>query len=162
MIAALSGAQICATIVPVPPDSLSRFVDAQKGTFVRAVAELAAGRKQGHWMWFVFPQLRGLGRSAAALQYGIGSLAEAGQYLDHPILGQRYDDCCVALSAWKDQRGAVTIFGEIDAIKLRSSLTLFEAAAAGTSRAALYGELLDAFFGGARDPLTKALLEHER
>ena len=138
--------------------TLDRFVEAQQGTIGRALAELAAGRKQGHWMWFVFPQLRGLGRSATAEFYGLAGLDETRRYLSHPLLGSRYEEGCLALLAWAGQRSAGAILGEIDALKLRSSLTLFEAAAKGTPQAALPARLLDEFFAGERDRLTLDLL----
>ncbi len=106
------------------PYRLQRFVDAQDraGTYDQALAELRAGRKESHWMWFVFPQLAGLGRSPTARTYGIASLAEAHAYLGHPVLGPRLRESARALIAHSD-RSAEEILGEIDAIKLRSSMT---------------------------------------
>src|SRR5690349_7212891 len=106
---------------------LSRFVAAQAPVYAEALAELRRGRKEGHWMWFVFPQLAGLGRSPTALFYAIGSLAEARAYLAHPVLGPRLRECTETLLAHR-RRGAEAILGPVDAMKLRSSMTLFEAA----------------------------------
>ena len=140
------------------PDSdsfqLQRFVDAQEGVFDTALAELRAGRKQSHWMWFIFPQLKGLGRSPTAQFYGIGSLDEARAYLSHPILGSRLRQCAEALLAWTGERDAEAILGPIDAMKLRSSLTLFEAA----SDDPIFGLALHTFFAGQRDRATMDLL----
>lgn len=141
------------------PDRLNRFIEAQSQTYAGALAELESGRKHGHWMWFVFPQLRGLGQSATAQHYGIADLAEARAYLADPVLGPRFDRCCDALARWTGQRSAAAILGEIDAMKLRSSLTLFEVASAGDPvRSACCAALIDGFFGMQRDSLTLALL----
>jgi uncharacterized protein (DUF1810 family) len=132
---------------------LGRFVAAQAPIYAQALAELRRGRKESHWMWFVFPQLAGLGRSAMAGHYAIDSLAEARAYLAHPLLGTRLAECTEAVLAHKD-RGAEAIFGPVDAMKLHSSLTLFEAAGAQEP----FGEALHLFFGGGRDAATLALL----
>jgi uncharacterized protein (DUF1810 family) len=134
------------------PYDLRRFVDAQDsgGTFQRAVAELRAGRKTGHWMWFVFPQIAGLGFSPTSMTYAIYSLAEAKAYLRHPVLGQRLTDCARLLTQLTDCT-AERIFGDIDAAKLRSSMTLFKHADPGQM---LFGQVLDQYFGGQSDPLT--------
>ncbi len=108
--------------------NLDRFVEAQAPVYAQALAELRSGRKQSHWMWFVFPQLRGLGRSATAQHYGISSAAEARSYLDHQLLGPRLIECTEAVLAHRDQQ-AEAIFGPVDAMKFRSSMTLFEALA---------------------------------
>ena len=108
---------------------LSRFVDAQRGSYEQALAEIRRGAKRTHWMWFVFPQISGLGKSANAQRFAIQSLAEAEAYLQHPTLGQRYVECVAALQDLNDTT-ADRIFGSIDAIKLRSSLTLFSSVAA--------------------------------
>jgi uncharacterized protein (DUF1810 family) len=129
---------------------LERFVAAQHGVHERALAELRSGRKRTHWMWFVFPQLAGLGRSETARRYGIGGAAEARAYLAHPVLGPRLRQCAAALIAHKGQP-AEAILGPVDAIKLRSSMTLFEAAA---ENPAPFAAVLDAFFGGERDAAT--------
>src|SRR5690606_11356984 len=120
-----------------------------------ALAELKAGRKRTHWMWFVFPQIAGLGRSETARYYALASAAEARAYLDDPALGTRLRDCTAAVLAHRD-RGAEAVFGPVDALKFRSSMTLFEAIA---GDAALFAAALDAFYEGARDPATLAILE---
>ncbi|WP_033341386.1 DUF1810 domain-containing protein [Catenuloplanes japonicus] len=103
---------------------LQRFVDAQEGVHDRALAELRAGEKRSHWMWFVFPQIAGLGRSDMARRYALGSLDEARAYLDHPVLGHRLRECAQAVLD-AEGRTAEQIVGGIDAVKLRSSMTLF-------------------------------------
>lgn len=109
---------------------LDRFVEAQRDVYPQALAELRRGAKRGHWMWFVFPQLRGLGRSETAKRFGIASIEEATAYLSHPILGPRLRECVEAL---QDLTGpsASEVFGDVDALKLRSSLTLFALAEGG-------------------------------
>ncbi len=138
------------------PYDLDRFVAAQDagGTYDRAVAELRGGRKTGHWMWFVFPQIAGLGFSPASQRYAIRSLAEARAYLDHPVLGPRLAECARILTQAED-RSAEAIFGGIDAIKLRSSMTLFCHANPGEP---LFGAVLARYFHGQPDPLTEELL----
>lgn len=138
------------------PHDLQRFVDAQNrgGTYERALAELRAGRKASHWMWFVFPQLAGLGTSAMARTYAIASLAEAEAYIGHPVLGARLRESARALAAHGD-RSAAEILGEIDAVKLRSSMTLFARAAPAEPA---FRQVLDRFYGGASDPETERLL----
>ncbi|WBY02863.1 DUF1810 domain-containing protein [Ramlibacter tataouinensis] len=136
------------------PFRLQRFADAQAPVWDDVTAELRAGRKRTHWMWFVFPQLAALGRSGTARFFGIAGAEEARAYLEHPVLGPRLLECCDLLLAVRD-RSATEVFGEVDAMKLRSCLTLFEAVAPG-SRA--FSECLEAWFGGQRDPLTTALL----
>ena len=126
------------------PFQLQRFVDAQEGVFDVALEELQAGRKQSHWMWFIFPQLAELGRSPASQFYGIRSLHETRAYLADPVLGDRYRQCVEAVRTWTGRKDAAEIFGDIDAMKLRSSLTLFEAA----SGDPMLAETLQAFFGG--------------
>jgi uncharacterized protein (DUF1810 family) len=133
---------------------LERFVEAQAATYAQALAELESGRKESHWMWFVFPQVAGLGFSAMAQHYAIGSLAEARAYLAHPRLGPRLREAAEAVLAHRD-KSAKAIFGPLDAIKFRSSLTLFEAAAEGDGP---FGAALDAFYGGERDAATRRLL----
>lgn len=128
---------------------LDRFVEAQDQVYPRALEEIRRGAKRTHWMWFIFPQVAGLGRSAMAQRYAVASLDEARAYLAHPLLGARYIECVTAL---QDLSGSdpVRIFGETDATKLRSSLTLFEAAAAKPILAAA----IDRWFGGVRDEKT--------
>jgi uncharacterized protein (DUF1810 family) len=139
------------------PYNLARFVTAQDeaGTYGRAVAELRAGCKQSHWMWFVFPQIAGLGRSPVARQYAISSLDEARAYLRHPVLGPRLAECAAILAQAAD-RSAEQIFGGLDALKLRSSMTLFLRAAPATEP--VYGQVLSQYFGGIPDPATDELL----
>lgn len=139
------------------PFDLHRFVEAQDGVFERALAEIARGRKTSHWMWFVFPQLRGLGSSAMSQRYAIGSLAEARAYVAHPQLWPRYREC---VSALQDLVGttAEAVFGDVDAAKLRSSLTLFAATAPGDQ---LIAAALDRWFGGKLDEKTLVLLGAE-
>ena len=133
---------------------LQRFVAAQEGVHALALAELKAGRKQSHWMWFIFPQLAGLGSSPMAVRYALGSAAEAGAWLAHPVLGPRLREGVAAMLAHKGT-GPETILGGIDALKFRSSLTLFEAAADDPS---LFAEALGAFYDGERDQRTLELL----
>ena len=126
------------------PDDLQRFVDAQQSVYDRALAELKAGHKQSHWMWFIFPQLRGLGQSRMSWFYGIEDLAEAGRYLAHPILGPRQIISANAVLK-HDHLSAESIFGPIDAVKLRSSATLFSATPGAPD---VFHHLLEAFFDG--------------
>jgi uncharacterized protein (DUF1810 family) len=140
------------------PYNLQRFVDSQSGTFERALAELNAGSKQSHWMWFIFPQLRGLGHSPTAQFYGIGSLDEARHYLQDALLGPRLRDCVEAVLAWSGKRSAEQILGPVDALKLCSSMTLFEAVEPGGP----FAQALDGFYAGERDQRTLALLNAER
>jgi uncharacterized protein (DUF1810 family) len=132
------------------PFDLDRFKTAQAGVIDQALAELRAGRKQSHWMWFVFPQIQGLGFSAMAQTYGIVSLAEARAYLADPELGHRLRSCLEALLAHAG-RPAESILGGVDAVKLRSCLTLFRAAAPNDQ---LFQRALDVFFAGEADEAT--------
>jgi uncharacterized protein (DUF1810 family) len=126
----------------------TRFLAAQDAVWPQVLSALRAGAKRSHWMWFVFPQLAGLGHSATARHFALADLATARAYRDHPILGGRLDEAMTALlTAPGDD--PTTILGPIDALKLNSSMTLF--AAAGVSGAAV---VLDRFFAGARDPVT--------
>jgi uncharacterized protein (DUF1810 family) len=135
---------------------VGRFVRAQddRGTFAQALAELRAGRKTSHWMWFVFPQVAGLGRSAVARTYALSGLAEASVYLAHPVLGPRLRLCCQAVLALEGV-SAVDVFGSIDAMKLRSSMTLFHRAAPDE---AVFAEVLERLFDGRPDAATDDLL----
>ena len=135
------------------PHDLDRFVAAQATSFDTALAEIRGGRKRTHWMWFIFPQFRGLGHSAMAQRYAIGSLDEARAYLAHPVLGARLQACVQALRNI-DAPSAEAVFGAVDAAKLRSSLTLFAAAGGGRD----YSEALDRWFAGDPDPRTLDLL----
>ena len=133
---------------------LERFVEAQADVHARALDELRAGRKTGHWIWFVFPQLTGLGRSELSRFYGIGSLAEARAYLGHPVLGPRLRAAADVLLGVRG-RSAEAILGPVDAKKVRSSMTLFHRA---DPDAAAIRAVLDRYFGGVPDPLTDELL----
>ena len=131
------------------PFDLARFVEAQAGTVERALAELRTGRKQSHWMWFVFPQIAGLGSSPMAQRYAIATLDEARAYLAHPVLGPRLRDCTrAALAAPGSAR---EVFGSPDDMKFRSSMTLFARAAPGE---VLFPEALARFYGGEEDAKT--------
>jgi uncharacterized protein (DUF1810 family) len=136
------------------PFDLQRFIAAQDGVYETAFGELRAGSKQNHWMWFIFPQLRGLGRSPTAQHFGIVSLDEGRAYLAHPFLGPRLRECIGAILPWAERRAAVQILGPVDAIKLRSSLTLFGCAEPNS----IFADGLAAFFEGQTDERTLALL----
>ena len=133
---------------------LERFAAAQEPVYDQALAELRSGAKHGHWMWFVFPQLDGLGHSPTARHYAIRDLAEARAYLADPLLGARLAECTEAMLGWAGRRSAEAILGPIDALKLRSSMTLFEAADGND----LFGRALEGFYAGKRDQLTLDLL----
>ncbi|HEX6521225.1 MAG TPA: DUF1810 domain-containing protein [Streptosporangiaceae bacterium] len=135
------------------PYDLQRFVAAQDagGTYDHAVAELRAGRKTSHWMWFVFPQIAGLGLSSTSRRYAISSLPEARAYLAHPVLGVRLIECATILTSLRG-RSAEQIFGGVDALKLRSSVTLFMHAAPGEP---VFWHVLDRYFDGLPDPATE-------
>lgn len=133
---------------------LERFVAAQDPVYAEVVAELRAGRKTSHWMWFVFPQLVGLGRSAMAQRYAVSSLDEARAYFTHPILGARLLECTTLVNA-VERRTAEQIFGAIDAQKLQSCLTLFELASDGNPTIVA---ALDKYYEGRRDATTLQLL----
>jgi uncharacterized protein (DUF1810 family) len=135
---------------------LERFVSAQAPVFASVLAELQAGRKRTHWMWFVFPQLRGLGRSSTAIFYGISSLDEARAYLAHPILGPRLE-LCTGTVLQCEQGSLHKIFASPDDMKFQSSMTLFALAAA--DPASLFHRALDRWRGGGLDPHTLTLLE---
>jgi uncharacterized protein (DUF1810 family) len=137
------------------PYDLQRFVDAQRLVYEQARLELAAGQKRSHWMWFVFPQISGLGSSAMAAKFEIGSLAEATAYLEHPLLGSRLRECTALVNAIED-KPIERIFGYPDDLKFRSSMTLFSRAAAD---GAPFVAALDKYFGGEPDPLTLRRLE---
>lgn len=135
------------------PYDLQRFVDAQAPVFQAVRAELSAGRKRSHWMWFIFPQFAGLGHSPMAQRYAIGSIAEARAYLADPVLGTRYRECVASLQALPATT-AERVFGGIDAIKLKSSLTLFDEA----GHEPLFSEAIGRWFEGQRDEATLRLL----
>jgi uncharacterized protein (DUF1810 family) len=133
---------------------LTRFIAAQKDIYGQALAELRQGRKQSHWMWFVFPQIAGLGRSPTARLYALASADEARAFLAHPLLGKRLRECTAAILVHREQ-GAEAIFGAVDAMKLRSSMTLFEAVA---DNPAPFAAALAAFHEGERDAATLRLI----
>jgi uncharacterized protein (DUF1810 family) len=141
---------------PIPEDSfdLIRFVTAQVGIFETALSELRGGQKQTHWMWFIFPQLDGVGHSPMARKYGIRSLDEAQAYLDHPLLGTRLRESCQVILAING-KSAFEIFGSPDDMKLRSSMTLFSLVRNPTAEFTL---VLNKYFGGDPDPRTLELL----
>jgi uncharacterized protein (DUF1810 family) len=157
----------------VAPHQLERFINAQNagGTYERALAELQTGRKTSHWMWFVFPQIAGLGRSEMSRRYAIGSLEEARAYLEHPVLGPRLVEGAQALLGHAGL-SAEEIMGGIDAVKLRSSMTLFARAAEfasprqplystgsrGLGGAEVFEQVLERYFGGEPDPATLRLV----
>ena len=142
------------------PVDLTRFVTAQEdgGTYAAALRELRSGRKRSHWIWFVFPQVEGLGRSETARYYALAGVEEARAYLAHPVLGPRLRECADVLVALPD-RDAQAVFGGIDAMKLRSSLTLFGRAADDEEDRARFRGVLDHFFGGAEDEETLSRLD---
>jgi uncharacterized protein (DUF1810 family) len=138
------------------PD-LVRFVDAQNsgGTYASALAELRRGRKTSHWMWFVLPQIAGLGQSPTAVYYGVRGIDEARAYLAHPVLGPRLLECADAL-AGLDTTDPVEVLGGIDAVKLRSSMTLFAHATDDEATRRRFSAVLDQYFGGEEDAATLA------
>ena len=137
---------------------LERFVEAQAPVYNQALRELRAGHKQSHWMWFVFPQIAGLGHSVMAQTYAIQSLEEARAYLAHPVLGVRYRECCQAVMNARG-KSAHDIFGTPDDLKFCSSLTLFAEAAPDE---VLFYNLLEKYFDGDADEATLELLAHEK
>ena len=133
---------------------LGRFLDAQAPVYEGVVEELRRGRKATHWMWFVFPQVAGLGRSEMSRRYAISSLEEAREYLSDPVLGARLRECAGIVAA-SEAPSAVSVFGPVDAQKLRSSMTLFMRAA---PEEEAFRHVLDRYFGGRPDPATDELL----
>ncbi len=151
-------------------DSLQRFIDAQKGIYPQALTELKAGRKTSHWMWFIFPQLAGLGRSPTAQFYAIDGVDEALAYLQHPILGKRLIECCQVLLSI-DATCAMAVFGSPDNVKLKSSLTLFDAVQSMSTidagqggctevvdEVTVFAQVLGKFYAGEKDEKTLELL----
>jgi uncharacterized protein (DUF1810 family) len=134
-------------------EGLERFVEAQEPVYAAALQELRQGRKQSHWMWFIFPQLRGLGASVLSHRYGIASRDEAAEFLAHPLLGPRLRECTGAVNDIRG-RSAEAIFGPVDAMKLRSSMTLFDLAGGG----APFRRCLQTYFDGKSDRRTVDLL----
>jgi uncharacterized protein (DUF1810 family) len=136
------------------PYDLGRFVDAQAGDYERALAEIRGGRKRTHWMWYIFPQVEGLGFSSMSRRYAIKSLDEARAYLDHPLLGRRLVECAEAALGVAG-RSAAEVFGAPDDMKLKSSATLF---ASVSPRDSVFARLLDKYFAGERDGATLRIL----
>ncbi len=136
------------------PFDLERFVSAQSGSYARALNEIRAGRKRSHWIWFVFPQIRGLGLSPTSQHYGISGIDEARAYISHPVLGPRLAECAEALLALKG-RTASAIMPYPDDLKLRSSMTLFERVAGPGS---VFSRVLEEYYQGHRDERTLELL----
>ena len=132
-------------------EGLERFVEAQRPAYHEALTELRAGAKRGHWMWFVFPQIAGLGHSPTARRYAIRDEVEARGYLGHPLLGARLRESTAAMMAWAGRKSAEAILGPIDAMKFASSMTLFDAV---DQDDACFARALAAFNRGERDPLT--------
>lgn len=139
-----------------PSFDLERFVEAQNHNYEAALAELSAGQKTSHWMWYVFPQIAGLGHSAMARRYAIRSLDEAKAYLQHPLLGPRLKDCCEQLMQ-VEGKTARDIMGSPDDIKLRSSMTLFAIA---EGKPGVFRQVLKKYYGGEVDSRTEEILVH--
>ena len=137
------------------PFDLNRFTEAQEGIYDRVMAELRGGWKRSHWMWFIFPQIEGLGRSSVSRRYAIKSMEEAREYLKHPLLGPRLSDCAQTVLDIEG-RSASEVFGFPDDLKLRSSMTLF---ATVSEPGSVFALVLDKFFNGDRDERTLQLLE---
>lgn len=133
---------------------LDRFLEAQRGDYAAALAEVRRGRKTSHWMWYIFPQIAGLGQSSTARYYSIRDLEEAREYYAHPVLGQRLREITSVLLALRGS-DPVAVFGGIDSMKLKSSMTLFAAAAPDDP---LFRQVLDKYYGGEQDSLTLRLL----
>ncbi|MGC9396787.1 MAG: DUF1810 domain-containing protein [Anaerolineae bacterium] len=140
------------------PFDLSRFLKAQEPVYARVLSELRSGQKRSHWMWYIFPQIDGLGFSATTKYYAIKSLTEAQHYLDHPVLGARLLECAEAVLA-VEGRSISEIFGYPDHLKLKSSMTLFACVPDSPS---VFDQVLDKYFHGERDAKTLALLEQQR
>jgi len=138
--------------------NLQKFLDAQEHTYAQALAEIKAGRKTGHWMWFIFPQVAGLGQSPTSVYYAIQNYKEAKEYLQHPVLGGRLNEICEVLFSLPGT-SAEDIFGSTDAMKLRSSLTLF--GLADYSESDVFSRLIDKYFNNYPDQVTIELLSNE-
>lgn len=143
------------------PYNLQRFADAQSPVYREVTRELRDGSKRTHWMWFVFPQLRGLGRTATAERFGIASSAEAVAYLAHPILGPRLRECAQLLRDFRGPQPIAEILGAVDALKLRSSMTLFSHVTDSETDRALFQAVLDRYYDGEPDQRTLAILTAE-
>ena len=146
--------------MPVPPSdpfNLQRFVDAQEASYARALHELRAGRKRTHWIWYILPQVQGLGLSAMSMRYAICSLAEAQAYLANPVLGNRLRECVKELNSLEDLT-VVQVLGDIDTVKFRSCLTLFAQASPSEP---IFSEALKRHFGGQPDQATLEVLARQ-
>ncbi|MEG0851234.1 DUF1810 domain-containing protein [Flavobacterium plurextorum] len=135
-------------------NDLARFLDAQNKLYLTALSEIKKGKKETHWMWFIFPQVKGLGKSDTANLYAIADLKEASEFLDHPILGKHLIEISELLLTFK-RKSADGILGDLDARKLRSSMTLFSMT---ENTNPIFQEILDAFFSGESDPLTISII----
>ena len=143
------------------PYDLQRFVDAQESVYPRVIEELREGDKRNHWMWFIFPQIQGIGNSPTAQRYAISGIDEARAYLAHPILGPRLRECTVMVNA-VEHKTLDAIFGYPDNLKFRSSMTLFmQAAKNSAADSAIFAKALDTYCNGEPDPLTLAKLPHD-
>ena len=150
----------CVCKVQVQPVTLNRFIGAQNPIYDDVVAELEAGHKRTHWMWFIFPQIAGLGTSTTSKRYSISSLDEARQYLAHPVLRSRLEQCCRVLLGLDTDLSATEILGSIDAAKLQSSMTLFAHVA--TTENPIFEHVLYRLYGGATDVRTEAAFKRRR
>jgi uncharacterized protein (DUF1810 family) len=148
-------------VTAADPDDLRRFTEAQERVYPTVLSELRDGRKRTHWIWFIFPQLRGLGRSSTAHYYGISSRQEALDYLADPTLGSRLRECARLVTAI-DGRTAQEIFGMPDCLKVRSCMTLFGAVAADPAEQAEFQAVLDTYYDGRGDPVTLEMLSAAR
>lgn len=137
--------------------NLNRFVEAQSNIYGQVVEELRQGRKTSHWMWYIFPQIKGLGHSATAMYYSISSLDEATQYLNHPVLGNRLIECCRILLGLENKT-AEDIFGSVDAMKLKSSMTLFSL----VSDNPVFNRVLNKYYKGIKDSATLKIVSQGR
>lgn len=138
------------------PFDLSRFLYAQEGIYPQVLHELGRGRKSGHWIWYIFPQIAGLGRSTTSRLYSIASIDEASAYVAHPVLGPRLVEC-TELVLNVEGMTAAQIFGSLDAMKFRSSMTLF---AASNAEIDVFDRALEKYFSGSPDPLTEQAIRH--
>lgn len=136
--------------------NLNRFVEAQNNVYEQVVNELAQGRKTSHWMWYIFPQIKGLGYSSTAMYYALSSLDEATEYLNHPVLGHRMVECCQILLGLENKT-AVDIFGGIDTMKLKSSMTLFSLATDNP----VFNQVLNMYYNGEKDNATLRIIESD-
>lgn len=136
--------------------NLNRFVEAQNNVYEQVVNELVQGRKTSHWMWYIFPQIKGLGYSSTAMYYALSSLDEAAEYLNHPVLGHRMVECCQILLGLENKT-AEDIFGGIDTMKLKSSMTLFSLATDNP----VFNQVLNMYYNGEKDNATMRIIESD-